>query len=74
MLFVELININGDKVFVRPKEIRCAKVEKMESSYYGYFLIDNEDFYSTEAFDTAEDAENFIKHVLIAKDEGGNNL
>ena len=68
-MFIELINNRGEKVFVRPKEIRWAKVEKLESSYCGNFVIENEDFYSEETFNTSAGAENFIKETLNAKDK-----
>ena len=64
-MFIELINGSGEKVFVRPKDIRWAKAEKVEeSSYCGYFVIENEDFYFEEYFDTEEKAESFIKKIL----------
>jgi hypothetical protein len=67
-MFIELISPLGTKVFVRTQDIRLAKVEKLENTYCGNFLIGDDVCYSEEAFDTYKEAEDFIKKILNVKD------
>ena len=67
-MFIELISPNGTKVFVRTQDIRLARVEKLENTYCGNFVVGDDVCYSEEAFDTYKEAEDFIKRTLNVKD------
>jgi hypothetical protein len=68
-MFIQLISPRGEKVFVRTQDIRFAKVEKLENTYCGNFIVGDEYCYSEEAFDTYKEAEDFIKKILDVKDK-----
>ncbi len=63
-MFIQLIGPKGEKVMTRVKDIRLAKVEKLESTYCGNFIVGDEYCYSEETFDTYKEAEDFIKNIL----------
>ena len=67
-MFIELISPHGTKVFVRTQDIRLARVEKLENTYCGNFVVGDDVCYSEEAFDTYKEAEDFIKRTLNVKD------